>query len=170
MKSSTVAVENKSSRGRRRWLRYSLRGFLLLLTVFAISLGWIVDRARRETQAVRLLQAKSAEIWLEGDPDPGRRGTIDRPPQLAQDVGVATWSFTGLPWHYRLINWVSEHLGPYYVVHVGWLAIDEKEMDDPAIRALADLPRLRKIYVYHGRADGSVRKLKAALPGVEIVY
>ncbi|MCH7725193.1 MAG: hypothetical protein IH991_01740 [Planctomycetes bacterium] len=38
---------------KRRWLRYSLRTFLLLLTVFAVWLGLLVHRVNKQKEAVQ---------------------------------------------------------------------------------------------------------------------
>jgi len=50
---------------RRRWFSYSLRTFLIVLTVVCIWLGIKVDQARRQKQAVDTLRAFGAGIWYE---------------------------------------------------------------------------------------------------------
>jgi hypothetical protein len=37
---------------RRRWLRFSLRGFLVVLTIGCLWLGWKVEKARRRGRAI----------------------------------------------------------------------------------------------------------------------
>lgn len=40
-------------RRRRRWLRYSLRSFFVVLTIFCVALGYWVHRAKRQQAAVK---------------------------------------------------------------------------------------------------------------------
>jgi hypothetical protein len=42
---------------RRRWLQFSLRGLIALLTVFAIWLGVVVNRAREQREAVKAIES-----------------------------------------------------------------------------------------------------------------
>jgi Leucine-rich repeat (LRR) protein len=42
-----------SKRGKRRWVRYSLRAFLVVVTLICIVVGWEASRARRQGEAVR---------------------------------------------------------------------------------------------------------------------
>jgi hypothetical protein len=45
---------------RRRWFQFSLRGFLIAVTVFAGWLGWKIDRVRRHREAIRAVDAFGA--------------------------------------------------------------------------------------------------------------
>ena len=47
---------------RRRWLQFSLRGFLVVLTAFAGWLGVIVNRAREQREAVKAIEAMGGTI------------------------------------------------------------------------------------------------------------
>ncbi len=38
---------------RRSWLQFGLRSFLVLLTAFAVWLGWKAERARNHREAVK---------------------------------------------------------------------------------------------------------------------
>src|SRR3569623_301355 len=52
---------------RRRWLQYSLRGLLTLVTVFAIGLGWKVQRARKRGEAINTIQQlRATEFYDDG--------------------------------------------------------------------------------------------------------
>jgi len=50
---------------RRRWPRYSLRTLLLVTVVFAVALGWKVERVRRQREAVKWIREKSG--WVRYD-------------------------------------------------------------------------------------------------------
>ena len=59
---------------RRRWLRFSLRTFLLIVTVFCVWLGMLVNQARRQREAVEALRMSgfyvNYEHWrTDGDPE-----------------------------------------------------------------------------------------------------
>lgn len=41
----------------RRWFQFSLRAFLIAVTVFAVCCGWTVDRVRRRREAIRAINA-----------------------------------------------------------------------------------------------------------------
>lgn len=53
---TTTANSTKSPGKRRRWLSYSLRTFLVLITLFGIWLGIKVEQARRQKRAVETLR------------------------------------------------------------------------------------------------------------------
>ena len=61
---STATLQPKRSR-LRRCVQFSLRTFLLLVTVAALGLGWEVNRARRHVALMRELQK-----WGDGDVRP----------------------------------------------------------------------------------------------------
>ncbi len=89
----------------RRWFQYSLRSFLILLTALAVWLGFVVNRAREQREAVKEIEAVGGNViydWelsylpaaspIDLDPDaispgPGwlRRLVGD---EFFQDVGV----------------------------------------------------------------------------------
>lgn len=47
---------------RRRWLQFSLRGFLLGMTAFAIWLGLVAEKAMRQKEAVALFEEWGAKV------------------------------------------------------------------------------------------------------------
>jgi internalin A len=48
-----------------RWLRFSLRTILVVVTVFGVWLGVKVDQARRQKRAIESLSALGAQFWFE---------------------------------------------------------------------------------------------------------
>jgi hypothetical protein len=50
---------------KRRWYQYSLRTFLLLITVFAIWLGWLTNEARKQREAVAWVEETSGWVFYD---------------------------------------------------------------------------------------------------------
>src|SRR5690349_9024205 len=57
---------------KRRWLRYSLRTLLLLVTLFCVWLGIQVDRAHKQQHAVRELRRLGGRVLYDCRPDTDR--------------------------------------------------------------------------------------------------
>lgn len=47
---------------RRRWLQFSLRGFLVVLTASGVWLGVVVNRAREQREAVEAIEALGGSV------------------------------------------------------------------------------------------------------------
>jgi Leucine-rich repeat (LRR) protein len=77
---STNAAKPKR---KRRWFQYSLRTFLLLITIFAIWFGWLTNNARNQREAVSWVRANSGVVWYdyENNKPPG-------PTWLQQTIGI----------------------------------------------------------------------------------
>ena len=56
---------------RRRYLRFSLRTFLVLLTLVCVWFGWQVNRANRERKAVAWVLEMGGSVWYESEVDDG---------------------------------------------------------------------------------------------------
>lgn len=50
---------------RRRWLQFSFRGFLIALTIGCLWLGWQVERAREQREAVKAIEALGGLVWFD---------------------------------------------------------------------------------------------------------
>lgn len=77
---------------RRRWLQFSLRGFFLVTTVFAIWLGAIAEQAMRQNDAVSLLESYGATInyeheWQGPSKPPKRNATLRGSTWLRERLG-----------------------------------------------------------------------------------
>lgn len=76
----------------RRWLQFSLRGFLLAMTAFAVWLGLVAEKAERQKEAVALLEEWGATIHYEHE----WQGPHKPPNPTAQPPGS--------PWLRRLLG------------------------------------------------------------------
>ena len=73
----TVAAAAATIPPRRRWLRFSLRSLLILITVLSIWLGVKVNQARRQKDAVAALRGLGATVYYEHQRHAGRFNTFD---------------------------------------------------------------------------------------------
>ena len=113
----------------RRWLQFSLRGFLLATTVFAVWLGFVAEKAVRQKEAVGLLEAWGATI----DYDHLWQGPF-KPPKKTSPPG---WV------------WLRKLLGPHYfdkVVNIellaGWRSFTASQEAAARKGKVPELPRL----------------------------
>ncbi len=65
MDQQTQPVSAVTPRPRRRWLRYSLRGLLMLMLVFGCGLGWVLREARQQGLALAALERSEVMCRLE---------------------------------------------------------------------------------------------------------
>jgi hypothetical protein len=67
----TSTEENRSSkplatnRRRPRGLRFSLRTFLITVAIFAVTIGWYVDRAERQRRAVQRIEQHGGKVFFD---------------------------------------------------------------------------------------------------------
>jgi hypothetical protein len=118
----------KSSRLRRRWLRFSLRTFLLFVTVLCVWLGLRVNEARRQKEAVAALRGLGVYVNYEHWRVNGDLETFDSTQQL--DVPQWLRDVTGDEWFGRVV--ALRFLPPY---------------DDEALVHLAALPDVQGLYL-----------------------
>ncbi len=84
-------------RPKRRWLRFSLSGFLLAVAAFSVYVGYIANRAENQRRAVEQLQAWGVQIRFDYQKDPIRNfAPENKPPDhwlrsLAGDHTSTKW-------------------------------------------------------------------------------
>jgi len=64
MDQSESTAANLDRRSRRRWLQFSLRGFLIVLTAFAVWLGMAVNRARNQRETIKEIESMGGSVHL----------------------------------------------------------------------------------------------------------
>jgi internalin A len=118
---------------RRRWLRMSVRGLIILVLVIGAGLGWIVRRAHVQRDAVAEIKKAGGSVFYDWEWKNGM------PIQL------------GIPWTPR---WLTDLVGIDYFGHVTaiWLA-RSSTASDSAIAQVGRLTRLRYLSL-HGPSVG----------------
>ncbi|MEX2118862.1 MAG: hypothetical protein WD847_04565 [Pirellulales bacterium] len=82
----------KAARSRRRWLQFSLRWLLVIVTVSGIGLGLVVSRVERQRQAVAAIRGAGGVVFYDFEdptsPVPAVRGELPGPDWLCRLLGV----------------------------------------------------------------------------------
>lgn len=113
---------------RRRWLRFSLRFLLVLLTLFAVAAGWFMNRVHKERRAISDLERLGGQISYEDEH------------RLKDDPMPEPTTFRKLV---RLL-WDANSADPCEVYFT------ERFVSDEALAILANLQRVHTLYL-----DGS---------------
>jgi Leucine-rich repeat (LRR) protein len=134
----------RENKAKVRWKTISLRGLLLLILAIALWLGWIVNKARQQRQAVAALQEFGGFVhydweFVDGPVKVPRGNWIWKPSWGTLTPGRKPWA----------PDWMRRAVGDEYfqsIVHVS-LYVDIK-------KGLAD-----STWVNKGTADDALRKL-----------
>ena len=124
-----------NAKPRRRWFQFSLRAFLILLTIAAISLGVYVDRAHRQRDAVKALTARGSIVGYDY-------------PRYSQSSGL-------LEERSSCRDWLIKHLGQDYAANVQYvhLAVEAKKggdrstIADDRLRIVSQFTHLEQLFM-----------------------
>jgi hypothetical protein len=64
-----AALARSNGPVKRRFLQFSLRGFLIAVTLLTIALGWKVDRARRRERAIQAIVDEYGQVRHDPETD-----------------------------------------------------------------------------------------------------
>lgn len=146
-----------------RWLSFSLRTLFVLVTVAAIWLGVVVNRAREQREAVKAIEAMGGSIRYDWQPDfvraEGAGATSD---QLVMPLTDSKPSPAGPAWLRRLIgDDYFQQVERVYIIH-------PKAELLKSIPRLKQLRRVRRLTILASVPESTQSQLKAALPDCEI--
>jgi hypothetical protein len=156
---------------RRRWLQFSLRGFLVVLTAGCIFSGWAVDRAQKQRAAVEAIEAVGGVVLYDWQGDIASWDLS--PPQSRYSnwggrPGIRVAPMDATP---STPAWLRQHLGEHLFQEVNGVIFRSRRGAYSKIRAtglisvstfpnkhataeieaviphLRNLPRLRAIYL-----------------------
>ena len=156
----------------RRYVRFSLRGLIVLVLLFGGWLGWIVRSARIQREAVAAIRNVDGEAFYEWEWNNGRvvaGGAPWAPHWLVQTFGVDYFGhvvavFTPIAAEDELIH--IEQLP-----QLRHLVIGNTEVTDATLTRLKRLTHLSKLDLGNSEiTDAGANDLKRALPGLVIFY
>ena len=158
---------------RRRWLQFSLRGFLVALTAFAIWLGVIANRAREQREAVKAIEAKGGIVQYDWQVDLKRMSKIEgfEGYKVIRKYG----SPGGAAWLRRRIG--NDYFQKVVTVEFYWGdPLKPRDLNESTLPALVPhLQNLRALKLLTVRDDvGASGKMRAelmnALPNCEVFW
>lgn len=176
---------------RRRWLQFSLRGLLIVLTIGCMWLGWEVERARRQHRAIDAIENVGGVVLYGPRRNPDAWETqsdLFRLIPLAEHSPERSWlemqlngfefrKVTGVVFRLRKSHW-SRH-GPGGGGGVEIESMNQYLDDDilATVPLLSDLCDLRTIYLEGGTtftegvqiSDAVERRLRTMFPRCQII-
>ena len=172
MERSESTAANPVRRSRRRWLQFSLRGFLVVLTAFAVWLGVIVKRARVQREAVKAIEAKGGFVQYDWQVDLKRMSRIEG---FEHYKVFRKYGSPGGP------AWLRQRIGNDYfqnvvTVEFYWDPLKDRSFNESTLPALVphlqNLGALKLLTVRDDvGASGTMRtELMNALPNCEVFW
>ncbi len=127
-----MTESTKQPKPKRRWLRFSLRSFLIFLTILGIWLGWFLYRVERQREAAKWVEQNHARVEFEFEFDQNDRRLKDSQPPVRQ------WLLDILDIHYFSnvvrVNGVRPDVGDLSpltkLIHLKRLTIDTRLVDE----------------------------------------
>ena len=164
MEPSESTAANLDRRSRRRWLQFSLRGFLVVLTAFAVWLGFKVERVRNQREAVKAIEALGQSVRYDWHPPFSQWGSRYPPPTNDHPNGP---------------KWLRALIGDDYFqdvegVEIEFMMFYRDEVDAAfvpnIIEQLKRLPSLKVLQLDGGQfvPDEVIDQFTAALPHCKI--
>lgn len=136
---ATVPHQHASQRW-QRYVRFSLRTFMVFVLAFGVWLGWLVRTTQIQREAVAVIEKKRGSVWYHGQ---SSRSHSPNP-------SVRLWWPT----------WLVDRLGVDYFGHVIRADIRGFGPSDPEWGRIGDLAQLEKLQI-RGRAfDAELVNLK----------
>lgn len=161
----------------RKLLQFSLRTALVLLTISCVWLGWKVERAREQREAVNAIEMLGGVVqcdWQQIKPSP------EQPPGpawLRRMIGdeffqepVSVWfSGTGRPEEQVVEGILDADPYPQRLRRLNSADASTARIEK-AIPSLKRLRRLKSVFISLKFSNEAKTMLAAALPGCEVVY
>jgi len=141
-----MSEEARQPKRKRRWLRFSLRTFLLLLTVLCIWLCWNLYRVERQREAVKWVRENGGTVYYDFEMDSDGEVLSDSQPPVAK--------------------WLHEILGVDFFSTVRQVGGFETQVSD--VKPLAALTKLNELLLNHTQVS-NVAPL-AGLTTLEVLW
>jgi hypothetical protein len=138
--SKLEAVRLNASPTRRRWFRFSLRTFLIAITIFGIWLGFQVSAARTQRAAVTAIRQAGGVVQFDYQRIPGKTADPD-------DYGINTKLPVPGP------EWLRNRIGDDYFRTPIIVAFDERQVTSEVFSQIASFSELNSLNVSALNAD-----------------
>lgn len=134
-----------------RWMRFSLRTFLLVITLVAIWIGFKCQRAREQANAVAALQKLSVQVIYDWQ---YRMGRYELPPTSAKPSAP---------------EWLRKAVGEHFFQTVVRIDGNFAQIHDADLKILEQLPEIRYVSLCDTSVTDEGMRYIAALPNVQFV-
>ncbi|MCH7729726.1 MAG: hypothetical protein IH991_25130 [Planctomycetes bacterium] len=146
-----MATEAPKPKRKRRWFRFSLRTFVVVLTVFCVWLGLLVYRVNKQREVVQWVNDNGGLVlydcewdngWIDGAEPP-------RPEWLCDLIGIDYFAdIVGV----GFVGGEVKHIEPLgNLKQLQWLSLDRTNVSD--LGPLRELTQLKKLFL--GRSQVS---------------
>jgi hypothetical protein len=152
---------NMDSRPQRRWLQFSLRTFLVLLTVFGVWLGLHVRSARKQKESVEAIRRFGGWYYYDFQKYDLKTGKVD---------------LQARPW---APAWLLAYLGEDFfhdVVMVNMVynddtgkRLDNNRVTDEVLPYLEGVPDLTGLFLHEGQASDAGMKYVGGLKDLQVL-
>jgi Leucine Rich repeat len=138
------------TRHRPRWLRFSLRTLLVMMTVLCVWLGIQVNAARRQKQAVEAILKAGGSVNYTYQLRPDADRFVG--PGFSMFPCARNASIPGPTWLRKLIG--DDYFRTAFQVQI---ALNDEDSSKAAIRAIANLPTIRCVSLIVRERDSKVQ-------------
>lgn len=162
-------ADEPNKRAPRRWgLRFSMRSLLIAVTIFCVALGWRLNRARQQREAVKAIKEAGGWVYYDYQTYDPNTAEFDlkaepwEPEWLRESVGIDFWhDVIGLNMSYHEeggkrrdnkqspVN-ISGHLAR--LPRLKFLALTKHSVDDAGMQYVSRLKELEALFYWD--ADG----------------
>ncbi len=141
---------------RRRWLRFSLRTLLVVMTVLCVWLGFKVNAARRQKEAVDAILKAGGFVNYDYELAPVKSGKQD-------DFPIYVSASPPAP------EWMRKYLGDEYFQDVIGVRFANRTISESDLAQLAKLPELIWVYVFNTRVVANSTGISRSIVDVDLV-
>lgn len=160
---------------RRRWLQFRLRTLLVAITVLAIPLGVIVERAERQRRAVERIESLGGTVWYDYQYGVNAKGettitmNMPHPTSFSWARRLLGDHYFDTVWHVNAIEWRPVPQTPTFQHFMGPTPMQTKLSQAPtqAIGAIGQLRHLKSLDLCKSRTTDADLKYLTPLTRLE---
>ena len=169
------AITEKTAKPRRRWLRFSLRTLLIVVTVLSVPLGWVgweMGQVRRERATIAWVEEMGGYVSFHTEEDPF--GGANRFRSGADKR--SWWEESTDKWFGKRVRWVRlnytkvSDLSPLAELkNLNQLVLNNTQVSD--LSPLVELKGLERLFLTNTQVSfEQVQELRQAFPNCRIKH